>query len=661
MSEEFEINAPTQLDFKKEGLVVGLEFHQQVLAPYNTADISQTHGSKLFCPCPALLRDDDSEIKVTRKFRAVSGETGDIDISAQFEKNKQSTTIYEAFHDTTCLIELDEEPILPINEQALFRTLAISKKIFNLELVDEILVNRKTIIDGSNTSGFQRTAQIAYGSPSSYIMVDGKKIGIYQANLEEDSAKNVGKEGKTRKFRLDRLGIPLIEIATSPDIRSPEEALTTARRIGELLRTTGYVKRGQGTIRQDLNVSIKKGTRIEIKGVSELDLLPTYVNNEAIRQKRMLELLKIMKERSIIPKKLKTPKSFNVSKIFKKCKAKFIQSALKRKEVIIGVRMPDFAGLLGFELQPDYRVGTELAEISKITAGVGGILHSDELPKFGITDTEVNEVKKKLKTKDTDGFILIIGSLSLANLAIDGIKNTLTLWLTNKGLIPEVRAPRADGTTGFLRPLPGQARMYPETDARPIQLTDDLVSKIDELKFEMPEERIKRYQKKFKLSIEQANQLVLHPQNRLFEDLITKHKVEPKLVASVILSTIVDIRRQGFDINLFSNARYHEMFELVASGTLSSESLDKIIIGAIEDSNSSMSQLIDKLGLKKMDSSEIEKIIIQIIDDNEDMIKKRGMGAMGNLMGKAMGELTGRADGKLVSSIIRNEIQSRMK
>jgi glutamyl-tRNA(Gln) amidotransferase subunit E len=177
----------------------------------------------------------------------------------------------------------------------------------------------------------------------------------------------------------------------------------------------------------------------------------------------------------------------------------------------------------------------------------------------------------------------------------------------------------------------------------------------------MPEERSKRYEKKLKLSKDQADQMVLHPQNTLFEEIIKQHKVEPKLVASVILSTMVDIRRQGFDINLFSNARYHEMFDLVASATLSSESLDKMIIGAIENPDTSLSGLIDKLGLKKMDTSEIEEIIKQIVEAHEEMIKERGMGAMGNLMGKAMAELTGRADGKFVSSVIRNEIQSRMK
>ncbi|MHA2502669.1 MAG: Glu-tRNA(Gln) amidotransferase subunit GatE, partial [Candidatus Kariarchaeaceae archaeon] len=427
---KFDTKAPTEIDFEAEGFMSGLEFHQQVLAPYNTEDRSKEHGSKLFCPCPAHLRDDDPDFTVLRQLRAVAGETGDVDITAMFEKLKQSDTLYEGFDDTTCLIELDEEPILPINQEALYRSLAIAKNIFNLQLVDEILVSRKTIIDGSNTSGFQRTAMIAYKSSTSFIDVNGKKVSIYQANLEEDSAKNVGRDGGTRKFRLDRLGIPLIEVATGPDLRTPDEVLATAMRIGELLRTTGFVRRGQGTIRQDLNVSIKRGNRIEIKGVSELDLLPEYVKNEAIRQSRMLDLLEIFKERKITKRRITSIKAIDVSKYFKKCEAKFVKSALKRGDRVIAAKLPSLSGLLGYELQPGYRLGTEFSEICKVTAGVGGILHSDELPKFGISQAEVDSVSKELKVKDDDGFMMIVSSEIQALKSIEGVKAAFHMWLS---------------------------------------------------------------------------------------------------------------------------------------------------------------------------------------------------------------------------------------
>ncbi|MCH8907243.1 MAG: Glu-tRNA(Gln) amidotransferase subunit GatE [Candidatus Heimdallarchaeota archaeon] len=663
MPAELDNKAPTEFDFKKEGLMVGLEFHQQIDAPYDDTKLSQRYGSKLFCPCPAYLREDEPHYRVRRKFRAVSGETGDIDITAQFEKNKQNETIYEGYHDTTCLIELDEEPILPINAEALFRTLAIAKQLFNLVLVDEILINRKTIIDGSNTSGFQRTAQVAYGSDSSLIDVNGHLISIYQANLEEDSAKNSGTAGNIRKFRLDRLGIPLIEIATGPDIRSPEETLATASRIGELLRTTGFVKRGQGTIRQDLNVSIKRGTRIEIKGVSELDLLPKYVTNEATRQFRMLQFVDELRIRKITPRKIYGLKAHNLTAIFKKTDAKFVKSSLKKGGSVVGVKLPNMKGLLSFELQVDYRVGTEMSEIAKVTAGVGGILHSDELPKYGISENEVIAVNKALKLKDADAFILVIADKNLAFLAVEGIKYTMKMWIESESLIPEVRAPRGDGTTGFLRPLPGKARMYPETDAKPVVLTKSLRQKIDQVEFEMPEQRMKRYQTKFKLSKDLADQLSLHPQNALFEELVTNHEVSAILVATTLLSTIVDLRRQGYEVEKITPDNLNKIFSLISSSEITSDAIEPILIKVSESVGELLidTSLIESLGLTAVDPSELESTVKQVCDENSELIQERGMGAMGSLMRLVMDQLGGKADGKTVSQLVRKQIQAVSK
>ncbi|MCY3410483.1 MAG: Glu-tRNA(Gln) amidotransferase subunit GatE [Candidatus Heimdallarchaeota archaeon] len=656
---DFDIKAPTSIDYEKEGTIIGLEFHQQVYAPYGDDPLNKIHGGKLFCSCPAYLRDDDAHFTIKRRFRAMAGETGDIDITAQFEKQKQGTTIYEAFHDTTCLVELDEEPISPINEQALFRTLAMARKLFGLELVDEILISRKTIIDGSNTSGFQRTALVAYEGQNSFIDVNGKKIGIYQANLEEDSAKNMGKEGSIRSYRLDRLGIPLIEIATKPDMRTPEEGLATAMRIGELLRTTGFVRRGQGTIRQDLNVSIKRGTRIEIKGVSDLDLLTSYINNECIRQVRMLDLLQIVSERGITSKLINKIKAKDVTKVFKKSEAKFVKTAIKKKHKVIGAKLPNFKGLIGYELQPDYRVGTEFSEISKVTAGAGGILHSDELPKFGISQEEVDNTRDLLKLGENDGFILIIGPKDIGLRAVDGIKMAITMWIETDGLIPEVRSPRANGTTGYLRPLPGKARMYPETDAKPIAIKH-LLPKIEKLEFEMPEDRMKRYMKKLKLSEELAQQLAIHPQNDFFEDLVSDHKIDPTIVANTLLSTIINLRRDGLDVDKIYDEDYHDMFEAIAGNIISKASIDQLLSAiAQSEKRVSVSEHIKNLGIKMIDEDEVRKIINDVIDENASFLE-RGMGAMGPMMGKAMKALSGKADGKLVSRIVKEEITKRV-
>ncbi|MDH5647995.1 MAG: Glu-tRNA(Gln) amidotransferase subunit GatE, partial [Candidatus Heimdallarchaeota archaeon] len=455
------------------------------------------------------------------------------------------------------------------------------------------------------------------------------------------------------------LGIPLIEIATGPDIRSPEEAKETALRIGELLRTTGFVKRGQGTIRQDLNVSIKKGTRIEIKGVSDLDLLTTYVTNESIRQVRMLEFLDILDKRGFELSHINKILSKDVSTLFVKCTAKFISKAIKNGDSVIAANLPYFNDLLGFELQPDYRVGTELSEICKVTAGLGGILHSDELPKFGISEDEVNAVRKQLKTKDTDGFILLVGKQNLCNLGIDGIKNVMKLWFEHKAIIPEVRSPKNNGTTGYLRPLPGKARMYPETDAKPIHLSKELLARIDSTKFEMPEERLNRYIKKIKLSKELADQMVLHPQNNLFEEIVNSYKVDANLVANTMLSTIINLRRDNFNVDAISENHLRSVFKLISLNEITKDAIEPILVEICKvGSNAKVENIISQLGIEKLDESEIEKVIDEVMSQHKDVISEKGMGAMGVLMGLIMNQFAGKADGKIVSGIIRKKIQN---
>ncbi len=654
------IKAPTELDTEKIGLKVGLEFHQQIHAPYpGTKDpLAQKHGSKLFCPCPSFIREDDADIIVYRQLRAVSGETGEVDIAAKFEQMKRSMIKYEAYSDTTCLVELDEEPIFPINKDALFKALAISKHVFNLTLVKEIQVLRKTIVDGSNTSGFQRTAEIAYRNNDSYIIVDGKKIGILQTSLEEDSAKNMGREGGKRVFRLDRLGIPLIEIATAPDMHTPEMARKVAERIGLLLRLTGYVKRGLGTIRQDLNVSIAKGTRIEIKGVQQLDLIEKYVKNEAIRQQRMLELLEYVKnELKFNENDIEKIVPIDLKQVFKKTNAKLIQKTLKAKGTVTGALIPKFNGLLKYELQPNYRVGTEFSEIAKVVAGAGGILHSDELPKYGITEEEVSKVREKLGISKNDGFILLVGDKKQGTIAVNGIKEMLKLWL--QGLPREVRAPRPDGTTGYLRPLPGGSRMYPETDSPPILLDQELLEKINKVKFDTPEERLQRYMTKYKLSNKLANQMLKHPQASFFEELVEEYNVDAKLAATTIVETLVSLRREGVDVDLINENILKTLLQSVSKGEIPRDAISDVIITySKQKGKRTLEKIIEELKASQMSDEELKQIIREIVKENEQMIKEKGMRSMGALMGKIMSKVQGKADGRKVSSILKEELSN---
>ncbi|MFH1290208.1 MAG: Glu-tRNA(Gln) amidotransferase subunit GatE [Nanoarchaeota archaeon] len=266
------------MDYEKIGLKAGLEIHQQI------------DTGKLYCNCPSYLRKDSPDFKIKRKLHKVAGETGDIDTAVEYETSLDKEFIYEGYNDTTCLIELDEEPPKPVNPLALDEAIKISL-LLNCEIVPIAQIMRKMVVNGSNTSGFQRTVLLA---KDGYIETKSGKVGIWYVYLEEDAARTISKNDKQVTYRLDRLGIPLVEIVTAPDITSPEQAKEVAMQIGEIIRAC-KVKRGIGTIRQDINVSIKGHPRAEIKGFQDPKIFVSVVEKEIARQKENLDKKKELK------------------------------------------------------------------------------------------------------------------------------------------------------------------------------------------------------------------------------------------------------------------------------------------------------------------------------------------------------------------------------
>jgi len=428
------------LDYSKLGLKAGLEIHQQL-------DTS----TKLFCNCPTTVRDDQPDIVIKRRLRAAAGEAGEVDIAAAYEQLKSKHFIYHAYNDTVCAVELDEEPIQDLNEEALAITLQTSL-LFNAKTVDKIMVMRKTVVDGSNTSGFQRTALVARNGS---MEVMSGKIRISSVCIEEESAKIAERTSEYDVYNLSRLGIPLVEVATEPDIKSPEQAAEVAEYIGMVLRSTGKVKRGLGTIRQDLNVSIKEGARVEIKGAQELKMLPKLVEIEAQRQMNLVDIAsKLTKLKAKVDETV-----VDVSSLFRHSDSKIIKNA----KGVSAIKLQKFNDLIGKEIQPDKRLGTEFSDYAKAYGKVNGILHSDELPKYGISANDVEKIRSKLQCSSQDGFVLVADETEKAQLALQGVIVRAKQAIT--GVPKEVRKANADGTTSFLRPMPGSARMYPETDA----------------------------------------------------------------------------------------------------------------------------------------------------------------------------------------------------
>jgi len=433
----------TPIDYAKVGLKCGLEIHQQLNV-----------NSKLFCSCPPLLFKEDPEITFLRRLRPTQSELGQVDPAAYFEFQKGVKILYEANRQSSCLVEMDEEPPHPINLDAV-KVVLTASLMMNMQPVDEVHVMRKTVIDGSNTTGFQRTCTIALDG---WIKVGEKTIPMQAAFLEEDAARKTGTqdEGKTIRYRIDRLGIPLIEVATAPVIYSPQEAQEVAFAIGRILRDTGKVMRGLGTIRQDLNVSIPNGALIEIKGVQELELISTVVEYEVKRQLGLIEIKEELAKRGITPESLK-PEFVDVTRLFKYTKSKVIRKAVDKKQTVLAVKLAGFAGLTGRELMPGLRLGSELSDYAKFWGRVGGIFHTDEvLANYGITPEEVKALREAVGASEGDAVVFVADTAENTHDALKAVVDRAQVAC--KCIPQETRTAKDDGTTRYMRPRPGAAR-----------------------------------------------------------------------------------------------------------------------------------------------------------------------------------------------------------
>jgi glutamyl-tRNA(Gln) amidotransferase subunit E len=631
-----------ELDYKKIGLKVGLEIHQQLKT-----------NEKLFCSCKPELFKEEPELTFLRQLRPTQSELGQVDPAAYFEFQKGIKILYEANTATSCLVEMDEEPPHLLNTEAVEVVLATAL-MMKASPVDEVHVMRKSVIDGSNTTGFQRTCIIAHDGE---IEVSGKKIQIQHISLEEDAARKTGEKGRnTARYRIDRLGIPLIEVATAPVIFSPQEAQEAALEIGRILRATHKVMRGLGTIRQDLNISILGGALIEIKGMQELELISTAVENEV---KRQLNLIKIRDDlqNAASNEKDTENETVDVTNIFDETKCKVIREAIDQNRRVLAVKLRGFNGYLRRELLPDFRLGTEMADHARFWGRVGGIFHTDELPAYGITMGEVQTLRKMLKAEQVDAVVFVADEPENATDALKAVVNRADE--AKKGVPEETRAAKSDGKTRYMRPRPGSARMYPETD---IPVTEITLQRIDTIRThlpEMPEHKKKRIIKQYDLNEKLAKQVIDSEYGDLFETTVQESGVPPTTIAVFLTETLKALRREGFDPEKISETKISEIFESVGSGELAKEAIQNIASWLIQNENRSVQEAVEKLGYKMLSEDEIERIVDSAIAANVSLVKERGMKASGAIMSIVMKEVRGKAQPETVQRVISKKLQKR--
>ncbi len=635
-----------ELNYEELGLRVGLEIHQQLDTKH-----------KLFCDCPTKLASSlTPTAEIVRYLRATKSEIGEIDPAALYEMQRGRKIIYQVPQGHACLVELDEEPPHELNREALAIAIAIAKALHST-ILDEVHVMRKIVIDGSNPTGFQRTAIIAIGG---YVDDEEGRVGIQTICVEEDAARKVDEGPGYVKYNLDRLGIPLIEIATTPNIKSPEQALRVAFKIGLIMRLTGKVKRGIGTIRQDLNVSIKNGVKTEIKGVSKLELIPKVIKYEVMRQLKLLEIKEELKRRGLSEDEL-SYEIYDITEIVRKSKSKLIRRLIEKGNKVYAIKLPKLSGILKIEVQPSRRFGTELSDYAKAWGGVGGLIHSDELPGYGIDEEVTNEIYKYLGLKKgVDAFAFVISDKERAQRALRAVIDRVKYAL--KGVPKETRGANPDGTTRYLRPQPGAARMYPETDVPPIKVDETLLREASKYIPKTPDELLKELVEVHRLSKDLAFNLIKDPMLHLYLDLVSEigRDVPPRIIASTLMIHLKSLRSEGVNIDVIDIDVLKKILLAVGKGEVAKEAIPEILA---EYARNYPKDVIDKIisKFKGMSRDEVVRIVRKIIEDHRDEVIRRGTKAFNFVMGRVMSIVRGKADGKLVAEIVRNELNKLLR
>ena len=660
-----DVSDASTLDPESLGFMCGIEVHQQLA----TGKLHSRQKGELYDVSIDTLPEDWA--RFSRRLTPARGEGGKIDVAAKFEAKRNRSFVY-VMSPNSGLIELDERPPLPHDTDAMDISLTVSAML-HAKPLDLMQTMRKTVVDGSNTTGFQRTTLI---SRDGILEVEGGDVRIDVLCLEEDSARKLDTITKQESveviYNLDRLGLPLIEIATAPDIKTPDHAKETAIALGRTLRDTRRVRRGLGSIRQDLNVSIACGDRVEIKGCQDLSWIPRIIELEIARQLHFYRLANDLRSEMDLPslpnnrdnddleleqkvaeevtKKLPLNIS-DVSDIFSSCESKMVTSSLDSGGVMLALVLPGLAGKIGTKTLDSQgsqmpRLGRELAGAAKL-AGVKGIFHSDELPAYGITQDYVDVVRATLSLEKQDAFLLCCAPKWQAELALESSLNRARMaWHRSpkevRNVIIKKGAPE-DGTTSPMRPLPGGARMYPETDIPNFELTESKWLEVIE-KIPMSQAERKSRLESEEMSEDQAKQLL----GKELDDLYFEFKAD--LPAKAWASLLMDNEEQ--------NPQFlADVLRTKEQGFVSRDGINSLIVEFSDKPYSieAMAKWAEENGLKPADASDLESVVKSVVESRIDFVKERGMGAMGPLMGLVMKEAKG-ADGKQVSDLLRKQI-----
>jgi glutamyl-tRNA(Gln) amidotransferase subunit E len=571
------------------GFKCGLEVHQQLKT-----------GKKLFCHCPAgrYHGHDDFDAEIIRHMRPTLSELGEYDGTALMEFKTRKTVVYRIKNETTCTYEIDDTPPFLLNRQALEIAMEVAL-LLRCNIVGELHITRKQYLDGSIPTGFQRTGILGIEGE---IPLQDKRIRIIQLSVEEDSCREVSDIGHTRTYSTDRLGMPLIETVTYPEMLTPDQAAEAAHYIRFLARSTGKVRTGIGAAREDVNVSISGGTRVEIKGVAHIAWIPELVHNEAFRQKALLEIRAELQRRIPDAKDWKLgQKEIDAGSL--DGDSPLLREARKKKQRLLAVNLPGFRGILSFFTQPGKSFADEIGDRLKVIACLErpNMLHS-EPPAAAADETLFAQVRRAVKAGEQDAQLLFWAANEDVRTALETIEERCRLAF--QGVPNETRKGLPDGTTIFERVLPGPNRMYPDTDSAPISIEEELIERVRAV---MPVDVHRRIEQFCAWGVppDTFAFLLKHNLAPLIERIQKDLQFEPRFLATFLAHDLKCLFGRGLKRGDFDFQHLYDIFASIRAEKLEKDIAKVMLPVLFEHPNMDFQSLLITVGYKRLTRKEV--------------------------------------------------------
>lgn len=624
----------TPEDYATVGFKSGLEVHQQLLTE-----------KKLFCHCPAGQYSDVYHAEILRHMRPTLSELGEYDGTALMEFKTKKDIIYRINRKNVCTYEMDDTPPFLINEQALDIAIEIGM-MMDANIVDEMHIARKQYLDGSIPTGFQRTAIVSVGGSLPY---KDRTINLIQMSIEEDSCREVSDIGHRRVYLADRLGMPLVETVTAPEMKTPVEVAEVCEIVRRVCRSTSHVRTGMGAGREDVNVSVDGGTRIEIKGVPKIKSIPLLTYNEAMRQWNLLKLREELKNRGITPETFEA-KIDDVTRFVNKTHYKPVFDAIAEGKVVKCVTLKGFKDLLKWQTQTDTYFSREISDRVRVIACLTtqpNIIHSDS-HEVTLSTSEGQKIRKFVGANPEDTLVIVWGSEMDATTAANEI--VIRAKEATVGIPSETRQALWDGTNGFERILPGANRMYPDTDLPPKKITEERLARLTAA---LPEKYWIRenWYKELNVPVDLIKDLSTSIFGNIFKIAVSEMGISPKLASTVLIQFPKRLKKMRLNVDILTEDIFHNIFSAYKNNKLSKDGILYLLVRICksgEYKEDYLSPLATEQDLKNKVKEKIFRFENKKLynDDNKKVL----------MIGMVMRDLRGRINGKQVAEYINNNI-----